>query len=37
MRLRDLMDQLLMTAYRWSGYVLRNWADDAALLALVFC
>ena len=32
-----LVDQALALGYRWAGYALLNWADDAALLALVFC
>ena len=32
-----LMDQALVLGYRWAGYALLNWADDAALLALMFC
>ncbi len=32
-----LIDQAVMLAYRWAGYALLNWADDAAMLALVFC
>jgi hypothetical protein len=32
-----LMDQVLAFGYRWAGYAMLNWADDAALLALMFC
>lgn len=32
-----LIDQTVMLAYRWAGYALLNWADDAAILALMFC
>ena len=32
-----LIEQAMMIAYRWAGYALLNWADDAAMLALVFC
>ena len=32
-----LLDQALALGYRWAGYALLNWADDAALLALMFC
>jgi hypothetical protein len=35
--LEYLMDQALALGYRWAGYALLNWADDAALLALMFC
>jgi hypothetical protein len=31
------MDQALVLAYRWAGYALLNLADDAAMLALMFC
>lgn len=33
----SLIDQLLFHAYRWSGYVVLNLIDDAAILAIVFC
>ncbi len=32
-----LVDQAVSLAYRLAGYALLNWADDAALLALMFC
>jgi hypothetical protein len=32
-----LIDLTVMLAYRWAGYALLNWADDAAILALMFC
>jgi len=32
-----LMDQAVVLGYRFAGYALLNWADDAALLALMFC
>jgi hypothetical protein len=34
---QHLFDQALFLAYRWSGYALLNWADDAAILAFMFC
>jgi hypothetical protein len=37
MTLESLIDHAVMLAYRWAGYALLNWADDAAMLALVFC
>ena len=33
----DLIEQAVALAYRLAGYALLNWADDAALLALMFC
>lgn len=32
-----LIEQAVALAYRLAGYALLNWADDAALLALMFC
>lgn len=32
-----LIDEIMVLAYRWAGYALLNWADDAAILALMFC
>ena len=32
-----LTGQAVALAYRWAGYALLNWADDAAILALMFC
>ena len=32
-----LVEQAVALAYRLAGYALLNWADDAALLALMFC
>ena len=32
-----LIDEVMVLAYRWAGYALLNWADDAAILALMFC
>jgi hypothetical protein len=32
-----LFEQAVMLSYRWAAYALLNLADDAALLALVFC
>lgn len=37
MRAEYLMDQAIALIYRWAGYALLNWADDAALMALMFC
>ena len=31
------LETITVVAYRWSAYALMNWADDAALLALIFC
>jgi hypothetical protein len=31
------LEQAQLMAYRLSGHGLLNWADDPALLALVFC
>nr|WP_295774114.1 hypothetical protein [Rhodoferax sp.] len=35
--LEYLMDQAMIFGYRWAGYALMNLADDAAMLALMFC
>jgi len=35
--LECLVEQALALGYRWAGYALLNWADDAALIALMFC
>ena len=32
-----LVDQALVLGNRLAGYALLNWAEDAALLALMFC
>ena len=32
-----LIEQATMLAYRLAGYALLNWADDAAILAFMFC
>ena len=32
-----LIDQAMVLAYRLAGYALLNWADDAAILAFMFC
>jgi hypothetical protein len=37
MRAEYLIDQAIALTYRWAGYALLNWADDAALMALMFC
>ena len=31
------IEYAVFTAYRLGGYALLNWADDPALLAIVFC
>ncbi len=30
-------EALIYNLYRFSGYALLNWADDAAILAFMFC
>jgi len=37
MRIHDLIEPATALAYRLSAYVLLNWGDDAAMLALMFC
>jgi len=37
LKIEYLADQAVVLAYRWAGYALLNWADDAAILALMFC
>jgi hypothetical protein len=37
MSLDDLIEQCIFLAYRLSGYALMQLADDAAILALMFC
>ena len=37
MTTQDLIAQAMVLAYRLAGYALDNMAEDAALLALVFC
>lgn len=37
MTTQDVIDQAVALTYRLSGYVLLNLADEAAILALVFC
>ncbi len=37
MTFEQLIDQAVFTAYRLGAYVLRHWADDPALLAIVYC
>lgn len=34
---QDVIDHAVALAYRLAGYALLNLADDAAILALVFC
>lgn len=33
----ESMEQLTYSLYRFSAYALLNWADDAAILAFMFC
>lgn len=35
--IEPLMAQAVYTAYRLGGYALMHWADDPALLAILFC
>jgi hypothetical protein len=35
--LKDLIEQALFFSYRLCTHALLNWADDPALLAIVFC
>lgn len=35
--LEQLMNQAVFMAYRLGAYALLHWADDPALLAIVFC
>jgi hypothetical protein len=35
--LEQFIEQAVFTAYRLGAYVLLNWAEDPALLAIVFC
>lgn len=37
MTIGNFIDQAMVLAYRWAGDALLNLADDAALLALMFC
>ncbi len=37
LRIEHLVEQIVALMYRWTGYALTNWADDAALLAVMFC
>jgi len=37
MRFELLMEHAIFWAYRASAHALLNWADDPALLAIVFC
>jgi hypothetical protein len=32
-----LLDAVVYHTYRLAGYALLNWADDAAILAFMFC
>jgi len=33
----NTLEQLTYSLYRFSAYALLNWADDAAILAFMFC
>jgi len=33
----DWLERALLVAYRINGYALTQWADDAAMLAIIFC
>jgi hypothetical protein len=35
--MQDLINQATVLAYRFAGYALLNLADDAAILAFMFC
>lgn len=35
--MQDLINQAIVLAYRLSSYALLNLADDAAILAFMFC
>lgn len=35
--LNDWLERALLVAYRINGYALTQWADDAAMLAIIFC
>jgi hypothetical protein len=37
MNAQHFLDQAIFLSYRLAGYAALNWADDAALLALMFC
>jgi len=37
MSAQHLIEQATVWAYRLAGYALLNWADDAAILAFMFC
>ncbi len=37
MTIDQFIEQAIFTAYRLGAYALLNWADDPALLAIVFC
>jgi hypothetical protein len=37
MTAQHLLEQASFLVYRLAGYASLNWADDAALLALMFC
>lgn len=37
MTAQDFMTQAALLAYRIGAYMLLNWADDAAILAMMFC
>jgi len=37
MNANDWIERLTMLSYRVAGYATRNLADDAAMLAFIFC
>jgi len=37
MTVDKLFEQLVFSAYRLASHALLNWADDPALLAIIFC
>jgi hypothetical protein len=37
LNVENILDQALVFGYRFASYALMNLADDAAILALMFC
>jgi hypothetical protein len=37
MNIEYIAELVMFHAYRLAGYALLNWADDAAILAFMFC
>ena len=37
MTVDKLFEQLVFSIYRLTSHALMNWADDPALLAIIFC